>query len=116
MKVWTYVITNDSGAAPNFDPPAVTLASCKPKIRRAAKPAKTSWCSPILCTSAPLLPFCRRTSVFTSARRVACTPWALSQPDREAHLGPAFVCVSLGEPYKDFVYKLAAAIITPEMN
>ena len=38
MKVWTYVITNDSGVAPNFDPPMPTLAVCKPQIRRQARP------------------------------------------------------------------------------
>lgn len=37
MNVWSYVITTDSGAAPNFDPPAATLAICKPRIRRNAQ-------------------------------------------------------------------------------
>lgn len=36
MKVWTYVIATDSGAAPNFDEPFATLAICKPLIRRSA--------------------------------------------------------------------------------
>ncbi len=38
MRIYTYVITYDSGAAPNFDPPLTTLAICKPKIRRTAQP------------------------------------------------------------------------------
>lgn len=37
MRVWSYVITTDSGAAPNYDQPAVTLAVCKPRIRRSAQ-------------------------------------------------------------------------------
>lgn len=36
MKVYAYVIANDSGTAPNFEPPFVTLAICKPRIRRTA--------------------------------------------------------------------------------
>jgi hypothetical protein len=38
MKVWTYVITVDRGAAPNFEPPETTLTVCKPGIRKWAKP------------------------------------------------------------------------------
>ena len=38
MRVWRYVITNDSGFAPNFESPYATLATCKPGIRRAARP------------------------------------------------------------------------------
>ena len=38
MRIYTYVITYDSGAAPNFDPPLTTLAICKPKIRLKAQP------------------------------------------------------------------------------
>jgi Nucleotide modification associated domain 2 len=38
MHVWTYVITFDSGGAPNFEPPATTLTVCKPRIRQAAQP------------------------------------------------------------------------------
>lgn len=36
MRVWSYVISIDSGSAPNFDPPAVTLVVCKPRIRQKA--------------------------------------------------------------------------------
>ena len=36
MRVHTYVIATDAGAAPNYDPPFVTLAVCKPVIRRKA--------------------------------------------------------------------------------
>lgn len=38
MKVFTYVIATDAGCAPNYDPPCLTLAICKPKIRLAAEP------------------------------------------------------------------------------
>jgi hypothetical protein len=38
MKVWRYVIVNDYGSAPNYGPPRVTLATCKPRIRKAAQP------------------------------------------------------------------------------
>jgi hypothetical protein len=37
MNVFTYVIANDRGSEPNYDPPATTLAICKPKIRLAAQ-------------------------------------------------------------------------------
>ena len=37
MRVWSYVITYDGGSAPNFDPPAVTLVVCKPRIRKNAR-------------------------------------------------------------------------------
>ncbi len=37
MKVWRYVITHDTGFAPNFEPPATTLATCKPRIRLRAQ-------------------------------------------------------------------------------
>lgn len=36
MKVWRYVLATDNGTAPNYDPPCLTLALCKPKIRHAA--------------------------------------------------------------------------------
>ena len=36
MRVHTYVIATDAGSAPNYDPPCVTLAVCKPVIRRKA--------------------------------------------------------------------------------
>lgn len=36
MNVWCYVITYDSGAAPNFEPPLTTLTVCKPRIRKSA--------------------------------------------------------------------------------
>jgi hypothetical protein len=38
ISVWRYIIVNDSGAAPNYDPPFVTLAVCKPRIRKRANP------------------------------------------------------------------------------
>jgi putative DNA base modification enzyme with NMAD domain len=37
VTLWRYVITNDDGSAPNYARPRVTLAICKPKIRKAAK-------------------------------------------------------------------------------
>lgn len=37
MRVHTYVIVTDAGSAPNYDSPAVTLAICKPRIRKKAK-------------------------------------------------------------------------------
>lgn len=37
MRIHTYVITTDAGSAPNYDLPAVTLAACKPRIRKKAK-------------------------------------------------------------------------------
>ena len=37
MEVWTYVITVDKGAAPNFQSPACTLTLCKPRIRKHAE-------------------------------------------------------------------------------
>jgi hypothetical protein len=36
MKAYSYVIATDAGSAPNFEPPAATLAVCKPKIRKSA--------------------------------------------------------------------------------
>ena len=36
MTVWRYVIVNDDGSAPNYERP-VTLAICKPAIRRNAR-------------------------------------------------------------------------------
>ena len=36
MRVHTYVIAVDAGSAPNYEPPFVTLAVCKPRIRRKA--------------------------------------------------------------------------------
>ena len=36
MRVNTYVIATDAGSAPNYDPPFVSLAVCKPRIRRKA--------------------------------------------------------------------------------
>src|SRR4051812_614357 len=38
VRVWRYVIRNDDGSAPNYDPPFGTLAICKPKIRKGANP------------------------------------------------------------------------------
>ncbi len=38
MKVFSYVIVNDDGSAPNYDAPMTTLAICKPKIRLYAQP------------------------------------------------------------------------------
>ena len=40
MRIHTYVIAVDSGAAPNYDAPCTTLAVCKPRIRRAAEPGE----------------------------------------------------------------------------
>src|SRR5262249_14817590 len=37
MQVHTYVIATDAGSAPNYDPPFVTLAVCKHRIRKKAK-------------------------------------------------------------------------------
>lgn len=37
MRIHTYVIATDAGSAPNYDPPFVTLAVCKPRIRRKAE-------------------------------------------------------------------------------
>lgn len=37
MRVYTYVIVVDRGSAPNYDAPFVTLAVCKPRIRRSAR-------------------------------------------------------------------------------
>jgi hypothetical protein len=37
VRVYRYVIRVDAGSAPNYDPPFVTLAICKPRIRRAAR-------------------------------------------------------------------------------
>jgi hypothetical protein len=36
IRVHTYVIAVDAGSAPNYDKPFVTLAICKPRIRRKA--------------------------------------------------------------------------------
>src|SRR5690606_5935652 len=38
VKIYTYVIAVDGGAAPNREPPLTTLAICKPRIRRGANP------------------------------------------------------------------------------
>jgi hypothetical protein len=38
MKLWRYVIRNNDGSAPNYDPPFTTLAICKPRIRKGARP------------------------------------------------------------------------------
>jgi hypothetical protein len=38
VRVWTYVIVNDAGVAPNSESPAATLAICKPRIRKGAVP------------------------------------------------------------------------------
>jgi len=37
VRVHTYVIATDAGSAPNYDRPFVTLAVCKPRIRRKAE-------------------------------------------------------------------------------
>ncbi len=37
MRLYTYVIQYDDGHAPNYDPPFVTLATCKPDIRRCSR-------------------------------------------------------------------------------
>jgi hypothetical protein len=37
MRIHTYVIAVDAGAAPNYGPPFVTLTVCKPRIRRKAR-------------------------------------------------------------------------------
>lgn len=38
MKLWRYVLATDSGTAPNYLPPSLTLALCKPRIRKRAQP------------------------------------------------------------------------------
>src|SRR2546427_9265167 len=38
MSIFSYVITHDTGFAPNPFGGVLTLATCKPKIRRVAKP------------------------------------------------------------------------------
>lgn len=38
----------------------------------------------------------------------------LAMPNGDHELPGAFMCVSLGEPYEDSVYKLVASIITPQ--
>jgi len=49
---------------------------------------------------------------------VVTDPWmerqALAGRDGEQTLDDALLCVSLGEAFHDFVYKLAAAVITPQ--
>src|SRR5437773_10541669 len=40
VRVHTYVIPWDAGSAPNYDPPFVTLAVCKPRIRKRAQPGE----------------------------------------------------------------------------
>ena len=37
MKLWRYVMTVDTGFAPNFAPPRTTLATCMPDIRKKAQ-------------------------------------------------------------------------------
>jgi hypothetical protein len=37
MIVWTYVMTHDLGGAPNFEPPAITLTLCAPRVRLQAR-------------------------------------------------------------------------------
>jgi hypothetical protein len=37
VRVHTYVIATDAGSAPNYDRPFVTLAVCKPRVRRKAE-------------------------------------------------------------------------------
>jgi hypothetical protein len=37
VRVHTYVIRWDAGSAPNYDPPFITLAVCKPRIRKKAE-------------------------------------------------------------------------------
>ena len=36
MRIHRYVIRKDAGSAPNYEPPAVTLAVCKPRVRKKA--------------------------------------------------------------------------------
>jgi hypothetical protein len=36
VRIYTYVIVNDAGSAPNYEDPFVTLAVCKPKVRLGA--------------------------------------------------------------------------------
>ena len=37
VRVFAYVIASDAGCAPNYAPPCLTLAICKPMIRRSAQ-------------------------------------------------------------------------------
>ena len=37
----------------------------------------------------------------------------LGKPDGEYSVGQAYLTVSLGEPHKEYAYKLIAAVITP---
>lgn len=37
VMLWRYVIATNAGVAPNYDPPFVTLALCKPKVRKGAQ-------------------------------------------------------------------------------
>jgi hypothetical protein len=38
MKVWRYVLAADTGTAPNYEAPCLTLALCKPQLRQNARP------------------------------------------------------------------------------
>ena len=48
MKLWRYVIRNNDGSAPNYDPPFTALAICKPRIRKGARPGDLvlAFCGP----------------------------------------------------------------------
>ena len=51
MRIYRYVLTSDTGMAPSIDKGLVTLATCKPVIRRCAQPG--DWVIGFLASPAP---------------------------------------------------------------